>query len=83
MTQAGASHAGTFRIPVASREAAQRLVRVLEVEAAATPEGTRVTMSSEEAVVVVAVEADDARSLRAATNSILRLVAVAADVDGR
>ncbi len=73
-----ASHVATFRIPVDTPETADRIERVLAVEADETPERTRVRVTAEHDEVVVHVEAGDARSLRAATNSILRLAVVAA-----
>lgn len=76
-----ASHVATFRIPVDASETADRIERVLAVEAEETPERSRVRVTAESDAVVIQVEADDASSLRAATNSILRLAIVAADLE--
>lgn len=80
MTEA-ASHTATFRIPVDTSATADRMRRVLAVEAEETPERSRVRVSTQDEDLVVHVEAEDARSLRAATNSILRLAIVAADLE--
>jgi tRNA threonylcarbamoyladenosine modification (KEOPS) complex Pcc1 subunit len=76
------SHWAEYVLPQASVEAARSLLRALEVEATATPKDSRVAMGVRGRDLVVTVEARDARALRAATNSFLRLVAVAEDVAG-
>ena len=65
---------------MADAATAQQLAEALAVEARAVPEGSTVVVAAREAELIVQVEASDARTLRAASNSILRLVAVAVDV---
>jgi tRNA threonylcarbamoyladenosine modification (KEOPS) complex Pcc1 subunit len=73
------SHVVEVVLPTPSEAEAHRLVRVLEIEAAATPEGTRIVVDAEAGSVRLRVEASSAADLRAATNSILRVASVAQD----
>jgi tRNA threonylcarbamoyladenosine modification (KEOPS) complex Pcc1 subunit len=70
-----------YRIPCDSADQAHRVERVLKVEAAAGPPRTQIMVSSEREVLVITIDAQDTRGLRAATNSFLRWAQTALEVD--
>jgi tRNA threonylcarbamoyladenosine modification (KEOPS) complex Pcc1 subunit len=70
-----------YRVPCDNAEQALRIRKALEVETRDTPARTQVTILNEAATLVVTIESDDTRGLRAATHSFLRWAQAALDVD--
>jgi tRNA threonylcarbamoyladenosine modification (KEOPS) complex Pcc1 subunit len=75
------SRRAAYRIPCDSQEQAHRLERALSIEAEAGPPRTKIHVASEGDVLVITIDADDSRGLRAATNSFLRWAHTALEVD--
>ncbi len=67
-------HTASLTAPCTDLEEARVLYQALEVEVADGPEGTKVTLAVDGTTLAVAVEAEDVSSLRAALNSVLRLM---------
>lgn len=76
-----ASRRATYRIPCDAQAQAKRVERALLIETRDAPPRTRITITSEGAELVVTIESDDTRGLRAATHSFLRWAQTALDVD--
>ena len=76
-----ASRHAVYRIPCDSVEQATRIQRALGVETRDAPPRTRITITSDAALLIVTIESDDTRGLRAATHSFLRWAQTALDVD--
>lgn len=75
-------HAASVTIPCTDPDEARVLRQALEVEVADGPEGTTAILTVEGSDLTVAVEAGDVSSLRAALNSVLRLLDAARRVAG-
>lgn len=75
------SRSATYRIPCDDPEQARRIERALMIETRDAPPRTRINITSDAAELVVTIDSDDTRGLRAATHSFLRWAQTALDVD--
>ena len=75
------SRAATYRIPCDDEAQARRIERALSIETRDAPPRTRITIASQAKELVVTIDSDDTRGLRAATHSFLRWAQTALDVD--
>jgi tRNA threonylcarbamoyladenosine modification (KEOPS) complex Pcc1 subunit len=75
------SRHAVYQIPCDNVEQASRIQRALEVETRDAPPRTRIHITSEGSTLIVTIESDDTRGLRAATHSFLRWAQTALDVE--
>lgn len=76
-----ATRRAEYRIDCDDAAQAARLARSLSIEAEDGPPRTRTVITAEASQLLIVIESDDTRGLRAATNSFLRWAQTALDVD--
>lgn len=67
-------HTASLAVPCTDPDEARVLHQALEVETRDGPEGSTVTLRVQDATIAIEVEAPDTSTLRAALNSVLRLL---------
>jgi tRNA threonylcarbamoyladenosine modification (KEOPS) complex Pcc1 subunit len=68
------THRAEYRVPCSDAAEAETLRRALSVEGDDLPDRTSVQLVVEGSDIVVRIDSDEARTLRAATNSYLRWI---------
>ena len=70
-----------YRVPCDSAEQAERIRRALEIETRDAPPRTKILIDAAGTDLMIRIESDDTRGLRAATHSFLRWAQTALEVD--